>query len=152
MTKRELSEIQISSGWETHPAWSTESVKSRVMQGKSFGGALKSLVNRKTLSIVCVKSLHEGVIVPTHVWMWHPSLYRSGWVKIGSSWDGWLAYYSRDRRIEREKNEDVWEECKVKKSLERHISFILKTLCTKLCFGEVIFSTQDRIYNERGSA
>lgn len=40
-------------------------IECRIMQGRALGGVLIALLNRKNLSVVCAKCLHDGMFVLT---------------------------------------------------------------------------------------
>jgi hypothetical protein len=100
----------------------------KVSNGRKVAGAIKSLVNAKSLSLECTRVLHESLLLPVLMYgseamVWNPK-YRS---KVQAVQMDNLRGILGVRRIDKMRNEHIRELCGVKKGVTERINeYILR--------------------------
>ena len=100
----------------------------KVSNGRKVAGAIKSLVNAKSLSLECTRVLHESLLLPVLMYgseamVWNPK-YRS---KVQAVQMDNLRGILGGKRIDKMRNEHIRELCGVKKGVtERVNEYILR--------------------------
>jgi hypothetical protein len=95
----------------------------KVSYGRKVAGAIKSLVNAKSLSLECTRVLHESMLLPVLMYgseamVWNPK-YRS---KVQAVQMDNLRGILGVRRIDKMRNEHIRELCGVKKGVNEKIN------------------------------
>jgi hypothetical protein len=93
-------------------------IEQRVMKGRNVCGAIKKLVNQKSLSLECARALHEGVLVPTLLYSNETlTVYERDVSRLQAVEMSLLRNMIGVTRWDRHRNEEIREWCGVSVSL-----------------------------------